>query len=479
MRKFTYSDDKSYKFWNIELTGTSFAVTYGRIGTKGQKQTKKFLSAAAAQKEHDKLIKQKLAKGYRETATAAPPAPSPLRDALEVALVSDPDDVAAHMAYADYLQEQGDPRGEFIQVQLALEDESKSAAERKQLQKLEKQLFDQHGHDWLGEIAPYLIDKQQDPKARDWQPDTAFAFQFRRGWLDSLELTNYRVAFMRLLIRAPQLRLLRRLALNEPDFEEPGGYEAGPDVPQGSYTPSLSVLTHCPYLGNVRALQYGEQANDDEQGAGGELYYNCHMDGQHLLPLVNLMPRLEELCVLSQDVDTEKLFGLKALDHLRILQVYHMDNHPLQILAKNPAFANLAHLLIHPHCMREAEPYLRLPHVRAVVRSTVLDKLTHLQLRQCDAGDKGCREIVDSGILKRLKLLDLRNGCITDAGARMLADCPDLRNLEFLNLDRNCLTPEGIAALKATKVHYTAAHSWQPTDDEYEDHQYLYEGDTE
>ena len=150
---------------------------------------------------------------------------SDLRRALEDALTADPDDVAAHMAYADYLQEQGDPRGEFIQVQLALEDESKPAAERKQLQKREKQLLKQHGHEWLGGLAPYLIDQQQEPKTADWQPDAGYGFQLRRGWLDSLELTYYRVAFMRLLVRAPQLRLLRRLVLNESYFEEPGDYE--------------------------------------------------------------------------------------------------------------------------------------------------------------------------------------------------------------------------------------------------------------
>ncbi len=32
MRTFEYSDGKSHKFWNIELHGKAFTVTYGRIG---------------------------------------------------------------------------------------------------------------------------------------------------------------------------------------------------------------------------------------------------------------------------------------------------------------------------------------------------------------------------------------------------------------------------------------------------------------
>ena len=46
--------------------------------------------------------------------------PKGMREALEEALVDDPDDLASHMAYADWLSEQDDSkdrvRGEFIQI---------------------------------------------------------------------------------------------------------------------------------------------------------------------------------------------------------------------------------------------------------------------------------------------------------------------------------------------------------------------------
>src|SRR5262249_27900799 len=54
MRTFVYTDAKSNKFWHIELHGVSFTVTFGRVGTKGQTQTKDFPNAATAKKEHDK-----------------------------------------------------------------------------------------------------------------------------------------------------------------------------------------------------------------------------------------------------------------------------------------------------------------------------------------------------------------------------------------------------------------------------------------
>ena len=76
MRTFEFHDDKSSKFWNIDLQGSQFTVTFGKTGTKGQTQIKQFADAAGAQKEHDKLVKQKLGKGYVET-TAKPSAAGP------------------------------------------------------------------------------------------------------------------------------------------------------------------------------------------------------------------------------------------------------------------------------------------------------------------------------------------------------------------------------------------------------------------
>src|SRR5262245_10053399 len=114
MRTFEFKEGSSNKFWNIDLQGKRFTVTFGRIGTAGQTQIKEFPDEQKAQAAHDKLVREKLGKGYVETTSAAAPAaksagPSPLQQSLEQALVDNPDDLAAHSAYADYLTEHGDP----------------------------------------------------------------------------------------------------------------------------------------------------------------------------------------------------------------------------------------------------------------------------------------------------------------------------------------------------------------------------------
>ncbi|EMF82340.1 WGR domain protein [Leptospira weilii serovar Topaz str. LT2116] len=62
----TYKDEKSDKFWNIDIAGNTFTVTYGKSGTPGQTQTKKFKDEAACLKEAQKLLNEKLKKGYLE-----------------------------------------------------------------------------------------------------------------------------------------------------------------------------------------------------------------------------------------------------------------------------------------------------------------------------------------------------------------------------------------------------------------------------
>lgn len=69
-RELQFDDGKSRKFWAISLEGTRHTVTFGRIGTKGQTRTKDFDTTDKAKNSYDRLIEQKLAKGYVEAKTA-------------------------------------------------------------------------------------------------------------------------------------------------------------------------------------------------------------------------------------------------------------------------------------------------------------------------------------------------------------------------------------------------------------------------
>ncbi|HUR47167.1 MAG TPA: WGR domain-containing protein [Candidatus Saccharimonadales bacterium] len=67
-RYFEFVDGGSSKFWEITLAEKSFTVRFGRLGTAGQTQSKSFADEDRATREAQKLIAEKLKKGYTEKA---------------------------------------------------------------------------------------------------------------------------------------------------------------------------------------------------------------------------------------------------------------------------------------------------------------------------------------------------------------------------------------------------------------------------
>ena len=65
-REFYYQDDRSNKFWTIELAGLVCITTHGRIGWQPREIRNEFPNAAAGQREAAKLVAEKLKKGYVE-----------------------------------------------------------------------------------------------------------------------------------------------------------------------------------------------------------------------------------------------------------------------------------------------------------------------------------------------------------------------------------------------------------------------------
>jgi DNA ligase 1 len=65
-RRFELTEGKSHKFWEISIAGTEVTVRYGRIGSEGQTNVKSFADDAAAMRHADKLVEEKIGKGYQE-----------------------------------------------------------------------------------------------------------------------------------------------------------------------------------------------------------------------------------------------------------------------------------------------------------------------------------------------------------------------------------------------------------------------------
>lgn len=66
MRRLELVEGSSSKFWEIQVDGSTYTVRFGRIGTVGQIKNKAFETASEAQQAADKLLSEKLGKGYRD-----------------------------------------------------------------------------------------------------------------------------------------------------------------------------------------------------------------------------------------------------------------------------------------------------------------------------------------------------------------------------------------------------------------------------
>jgi uncharacterized protein (TIGR02996 family) len=385
---------------------------------------------------------------------------SDLRTALEASLVARPDDLATHMAYADFLHEQGDPRGELIQVQLALEDPTRTPEERKRLQQREKELLDAHLRDWLGEIAYVFLDETADNETNTfgleyYRGSATNHFRLARGWLEYFEIDMLNTRFAQALPRCPMIRLLRELIIREiPYYDETETGEV------------FQTLADLPALDCVRLFTIGNPGD------------NCHITAFGSTPVIARMVRLEELFLYAHQVEVDEVFGL-PMPNLRTLHAYHLHYYPLAVLANNPTLTNLVTLECYPHMHDPGDEgaYIQPQDFRALVLSPHLNSLTHLRINQSDVGDDEVRVIIESGILRRLRYLNLHNGRISDTGDHLLASCPDLRRLKHLDLSGNQLTEQGIAALRATGVKLIADKQFSAESIALGEH--LWEGDME
>src|SRR5205823_2755322 len=100
--------------------GQTYTVTFGKIGTAGHSDNNKCKGDWECRVEVEKQIAAKQKKGYL-LVTDVPIVTDGKRDAkLEDAIASDPTNDDNFAVYADWLQEQGDVRGELAGIQLRL-----------------------------------------------------------------------------------------------------------------------------------------------------------------------------------------------------------------------------------------------------------------------------------------------------------------------------------------------------------------------
>lgn len=154
-----------------------------------------------------------------------------------------PDDDLRRLIYADWLEDQGDPRGEFIRVQCELATLKKTQKRFKELKEREQRLLFRYEHQWTDAI-PYSLRKCIFRRGFIEECSVALSY-FTRNWQKILQLTPLRdVTFTRvqdrlpLLADCPGLSRLRSIRLKQQQVD--GGIE---------------MLARSPHLQGVQSIR--------------------------------------------------------------------------------------------------------------------------------------------------------------------------------------------------------------------------------
>ncbi|HEU0030508.1 MAG TPA: WGR domain-containing protein [Kofleriaceae bacterium] len=447
MPRYEYSEGTSNKFWEIELSGASYVTKWGRIGAGSvSSSTKQHPDAAKAKKEYDKLVQEKLKKGYvlvgggkAKSATKAKPPETKAasRNAeLEKAIVAKPDDADAYLVYADWLQTQGDPRGELIVLQHAGKTKQANA------------LLAKHAEHFLG---PFATAK---PETWELEWQHGFVRKARIGWPafewgmdDDAEGAGPRVADdddLEWGERAgQQLAMFLRLASAAFVQELELGPLPGDEEMNLGYLAEAIDQVGMPAL---RKLVLGQIGEWDISGTATAM------------PASKAVPNLREVTLRGGSPTIGKV-ELPELRSFRVETGTLNDKELRNIAAaKWPKLERLEIWFGDPNYGASGKP----KDIQPILDGTGLGKLQHLGLRNCPFADELVKVLVGSKILKQLKTLDLSMGNLSDRGVQTLVDAkPKLAHLSHLNLDDNALTDASKPRLKglAKKVEFGSRHS--------------------
>ncbi|HVN01403.1 MAG TPA: TIGR02996 domain-containing protein [Caulobacteraceae bacterium] len=308
---------------------------------------------------------------------------------LLAAILAAPADDRPRRAYADWLTRRGDPRGEFITLQLRDGDNHADWRARDAAEAIRQE----HGADWVPPIKGLTV------------------IAFRRGFPELVAMTGE--DFL-----AGAAELFRTLPVRGLLLHRCGG--------------SLGRIAAFPQLANLRALDLGDGADSAGLAALASS------------PWVGGLERLELARSPIGDAGAAALGAATGLTRLTTLNLTGCGIGPDGIgrLASSPTLRRLTDLLLGRNPLG--------PGVAALAASPQLGPLERLYLHACDVDDEGAAALAASKRLSRLEELVLEANLIHDAGAAAFADSEGLTNLVRLKLAENAIGDAGAAAFAAS-----------------------------
>ncbi len=372
----------------------------------------------------------------KQQPTYLEPAPpdAPRNPALEKVILDSPDDKAGYLVYADWLTQQGDPRGELIVVQ------SEGKADR------EAELLEKHS---------FMRGIGRTERVQDAGPGIAKA-TWRWGFWQKLHIFNI-IDWMD--SKFPTKEVLERLFTN-PAALALQELEVG--VIRWEYQASdvkllIEEAAKAPFSKTLRALRFGKVDGID---------IDC---GHH--PLGDLggitkaaFPELRELTMWGCEIELGEL-DLPKLHKLAV-RTCGLSQANVEAIA-NGSLPEVEYLEL----WFGSEDYgndSTLESIEPILQSTKWPKLAHLGLMNCPFTDGICERLGTSAVVRQLSSLDLSMGTMTDAGARaLLQHRAALAHLKTIDISQSYVTEGMVAELGAIGATIVANDMREDEDPDY------------
>jgi uncharacterized protein (TIGR02996 family) len=398
-------------------------------------------------------------------------------DAFLADIIANPDDDNLRLIYADYLDERGDPRGEFIRVQIELarlapgqdvdsrrgfvEGGTLSTANRvecvlaqvtaeraglahgryPELKRREADLLDAHGERWAEPVRPFVLHDACVPSR-----------MFRRGFIERVQVEPV------VLVEHGAV-LFRQAPIV--DVTLGGSFEADEPIAEALALPALGRLNALGVCGfDVPGPVLAALADARHLSRLSWLALQVELGDAEAQTLANL-PHLASLTDLHLEENNIGPYGVAALaasPHLgRLAGLYlgwnPVGNEGLAYLGASPLLDRLTTLDLGWCHIGDS------PEVVALLESPCLAGLTTLYLADnFRLQPAEVQALARSPHLRRLTTLDLFKVPLDQGSVRALATSPGLSHLTTLNLGLNFREAEGTAAAEVLAAAPSLGH---------------------
>jgi uncharacterized protein (TIGR02996 family) len=466
-RRFEFVEGTSSKFWEISMEGSSVTTRYGRIGSDGQTTTKDFDSKVEAFKEYDKLVAEKTKKGYEEKGGddggGGGGASGDARNSdLEKAIVADPYDQDAYAVLGDWLQAQGDPRGELIALHIAGKD------------KPAKALIDKQADYFLGPLAEHQ--RTYDPglgnncASNRYNPDKLSdkefvklneqAFHWKNGFIHWARLSHDHYALdygpeelkgfkgslaeiLELLLRHPSGRFLAELTLGFNNDPNESDLQDLLDILAKKAPKTLRKIVIGDNVDQISWFHVGNLGKVWKAVPG--LVSIDIIAGEFALGTIEA-PNLRHA--------TFKTGGLSKASTKSIASASWPKIEQLEVYFGDDNYGGDA-------TVKDVQPLLDRTDLKSLKRLGLMNS-------QYSLTEPLMHALPNAKIIKQLTHLDLSQGCMTDELAGVLAAHKNaFAHLDTLDVSENYLTKKGVASLKGLAKNVISKEQRDDDDPEY------------